>query len=42
MGTITEITLQMNDWTNSHFSTWYLRDDTNLADDVEKMLKVGV
>lgn len=40
MGTITEITLQMNEWTNSRFFTWYLKDDTNLAEDVEKMLKV--
>lgn len=41
-GTITELTLQLTETTNTHFSTWYLKDDTNLAEDVEKMLKVGL
>jgi hypothetical protein len=41
-GTITELTLQLTQHTNTHFFTWYLKDDTNIAEDVEKMLKVGV
>jgi FAD/FMN-containing dehydrogenase len=41
LGTITELTLQMTPTTNTHFSTWYLKPDDNLADDVEAMLKVG-
>lgn len=41
-GTITELTLQLTEHTNTHFSTWYLKDDTNLADDVEKMLQVSL
>ena len=40
-GTITELTLQLTEYTNTHFFTWYLKDDTNIAEDVEKMLQVG-
>jgi hypothetical protein len=40
-GTITELTLQLTETTNTHFFTWYLKDDTNLAEDVEKMLQVS-
>jgi len=39
-GTITELTLQLTEHTNTHFFTWYLKDDTNIAEDVEKMLAV--
>lgn len=39
-GTITELTLQLTEYTNTHFFTWYLKDDTNIAEDVEKMLQV--
>jgi FAD/FMN-containing dehydrogenase len=41
LGTITELTLQLTQHSNTHFSTWYLKPDDNLADDVEAMLKVG-
>ena len=40
-GTITELTLQLTESSNTHFFTWYLKDDTNIAEDVEKMLQVG-
>lgn len=40
-GTITELTLQLTEHSNTHFFTWYLKDDSNIAEDVEKMLKVS-
>jgi hypothetical protein len=40
-GVITEIKMQMTKQSNTHVSTWYVKDDDNIADDVEKMLKVG-
>jgi FAD/FMN-containing dehydrogenase len=40
LGTITEFTLQMTETTNTWFSTWYLKDDTNMAEDIDKMLQV--
>lgn len=40
LGVVAEITLQMRPTTNSWFKTWYLKDDKNLADDIEVMLKV--
>jgi FAD/FMN-containing dehydrogenase len=42
LGTITEFTLQLTEHSNTHFFTWYLKDDTNIAEDVERMLKVGL
>jgi hypothetical protein len=39
-GTITEFTLQLTEHSNTHFFTWYLKDDSNIAEDVEKMLQV--
>ncbi|WIA15659.1 hypothetical protein OEZ85_002285 [Tetradesmus obliquus] len=40
LGTVTELTLQLTPSSNTHFSTWYLKPDDNLADDVEAMLKI--
>jgi hypothetical protein len=40
-GVITELVMQMTEPTNTHVSTWYVRDDADIANDVEKMLKVG-
>jgi len=40
LGAITEFNLQLTPTSNTKFSTWYLRDDTNLAADVAEMLKV--
>lgn len=42
LGTITEFTLQLTPTSKTRFFTWYLKDDTNLADDVEKVLKVRI
>jgi len=40
LGVISEFNLQLTPTSNTRFSTWYLRDDANLAADVEEMLKV--
>lgn len=41
LGTLTEFTLQMTETTNTWFSTWYVKDDKNLAEDIDKMLAVS-
>ena len=41
LGSITEFTLAMTPTSNTLLSTWYLKEDTNLAEDIEKMLAVG-
>jgi FAD/FMN-containing dehydrogenase len=40
LGTLTEFTLQLTETSKTHFFTWYLKDDANLADDIETLLKV--
>lgn len=40
LGVITELSLQLTEPTNTRLSTWYIKDDANIADDVDKMLKV--
>ncbi|WIA11663.1 hypothetical protein OEZ85_011764 [Tetradesmus obliquus] len=40
LGTLTEFTLQLTETSKTHFFTAYLKDDDNLADDIEKLLKI--
>lgn len=40
LGSITEFTLGMTPASNTLLSTWYLKEDTNLAEDIEKMLAI--
>lgn len=41
LGVLAEFRLQMTPTANSWFKTWYLKDDTNLAADIEAMLAVS-
>jgi FAD/FMN-containing dehydrogenase len=41
LGALTEITLQLTEHSNTLFSTKYIRDDANLATDVEEILKAS-
>ncbi|KAI8472152.1 MAG: hypothetical protein J3K34DRAFT_415296 [Monoraphidium minutum] len=40
LGSITEFNLEMTPTSNTLLSTWYLKPDTNLAEDIEKMLNI--
>lgn len=40
LGAIAELTLQMTPLSATKISTWYVRDDGDLADDIERMLRV--
>lgn len=40
LGSITEFTLEMTPTSNTRLSTWYLKEDTDIAGDIAKMLKI--
>lgn len=40
LGIVTEVTLQLTETTNTRLSTWYVRDDDNIFEDIEKMLQI--
>jgi FAD/FMN-containing dehydrogenase len=42
LGIVTEMTIQLTPTTHTKLITRYLANDTNLVDDIEKMLKVCV
>lgn len=40
-GVIAELTLQMTPTSNTYFNSWHLKDNANLAADIDKMLAVS-
>lgn len=42
IGAVTEFKLQVTPSSNTLLSTWYIRNDDNIVEDINKMLSVGV